>query len=143
MKLPKLTMKGTLASASRTRHADGAANTGFAPLMNRVWILGCGARACSANERTEIDSGSIPLAEDPSDALIGSPGEKNRPPGRPTLPKSSLSAFTASAVDNPFVCASGAPPATATPEPAAASSRAILVIVSGETPVFHATACGE
>ena len=39
---------------------------------------------------------------------------KNTPPGVPTLPTSAFNAFTASALNNPFVCASAAPAMIAT-----------------------------
>ena len=56
-------------------------------------------------------------------------------PALPTLPSSSFSAFTASALKKPLVCAVAASPIIATAGAFAAASRAIRVIVAAGTPI--------
>jgi hypothetical protein len=129
MKLPKLAMNGTFASASRSPHAFGDPYTGLASSRSST----CADRLRSSCEGRVSDGPAW------SDAGIG---VKNTPPGCPTLPRTVFRVFTASAWNRPLDCASGAPPTIATAGLRAAISWARRSSFFAGTPAIDSTAAG-
>ncbi len=124
---PKLAMNGTCRSQSPTFQAAGAAKTGLASSSSST----CGGAAASASRSARAGAGGSVAW-----------GMNETPPSAPTLPTSAFRAFTASACARPLVCASGAPPMTATAGPYEANSRARRSIRAADTPVSFSTASG-
>ena len=87
--------------------------TGFAPSSRSTCGVDEPSRMPATTLSSDADATARPADPFAADAKLIC-GVKNTPPGRSTLPRSPLSAFTASALNKLLVCASGAPPMMAT-----------------------------